>query len=374
MSRRNCPSCGARYGYELERCTFCAAPLVETESTSGTAMAVTEVSVPSVGHEDTPYWCALLQTDDGGSAIVKLGHPVEVGQRVTMGITDDAERITVGVLGTGIMGKGLVELLLGSGNDVVWIARSQSSLDTARIKLSERLARVMDSDELDERLGHLDAGTDMAALGRCDLVIEAIVEELEPKKEWLRAAESSMRPDAVLATNTSGLPLDELAEVLEHPGRFGCLHFFNPATRMRLVEVSVPEQTDAQTLETLTAFSRALGKVPVTVRSRPAFVVNRVLMPLINEAVRSLEEEAATAEQIDEAVRLGLNHPMGPLELADLIGLDVIVDIMDNLVERTADSTYAPRPMLRELVAQGHLGRKTHRGFYDHSAPPGAVT
>ncbi len=369
MSHWVCHSCGARYGYALERCTHCDVALTELESSSGTVIAVTEVSVPSVGHEDAPYYCALLEDEDGSSLIVKLSRPVIVGQHVTVGVPDEAERIVVGVLGTGIMGKGLVELLMGSGYDVVWVGRSQPSIDAARKKLLERLGRVMDEGELGERLDRLDAGIRMDGLHECDLVIEAIVEELEPKKEWLRVAEQAMRAEAILATNTSGLPLDELAAVLEHPERFGCLHFFNPATRMKLVEVSSPDTTSAQTRERLEAFARALGKVPVTVKSRPAFVVNRVLMPLINEAVRSLEEEAASAEQIDEAIRLGLNHPMGPLELADLIGLDVVVDIMDNLVERTGDGIYAPRPMLRTLVGQGHLGRKTSRGFYDHSAP-----
>lgn len=369
MSHKTCPACGARYAYELERCTFCDVALAEAESSAGTVLAVTEVSVPSVGHEDTPYWCALLETDDGGNLIAKLDRPVTVGQRVSIGSTEEADRLVVGVLGTGIMGKGLAELLLSAGHDVVWVARSTSSADAARDKLTERLARVMDEDELEDRMRHLDAGTDMRAIARCGLVIEAIVEELEPKKEWLRSAEKAMRVDAILATNTSGLPLDELAHALEHPERFGCLHFFNPATRMRLVEVSVPDTTSSETRMWLETFSRSLGKVPVVVKSRPAFVVNRVLMPLINEAVRSLEEEAAPAHDIDEAIRLGLNHPMGPLELADLIGLDVVVDIMDNLVERTGDTSYAPRPMLREMVDRGLLGRKNKRGFYEYGTP-----
>lgn len=369
MSHKSCPSCGARYSYELMNCTFCDVPLVDAESAAGTVLAVTEVSVPSLGHEDTPYWCALLETRDGGNLIAKFDRPVVVGQQASIGISDEADRLIVGILGTGIMGKGLVELLLSTGHDVVWIARSAPSLERARGKLAERLMRVMDEDELLERDRHLETGTEMGALSRCDLVIEAIVEELESKKEWLRSAEMAMRPDAVLATNTSGLPLDELAGVLEHPERFGCLHFFNPATRMRLVEVSVPATTSAETLKWLETFSRSLGKVPVVVKSRPAFVVNRVLMPLINEAVRSLEEDAAPAHDIDEAIRLGLNHPMGPLELADLIGLDVVVDIMDNLVERTGDANYAPRPMLRTMVEDGNLGRKAKRGFYDYGTP-----
>jgi 3-hydroxybutyryl-CoA dehydrogenase len=197
-------------------------------------------------------------------------------------------------------------------------------------------------------------------------VIEAVVEETESKKAALAAAEKHMRDDAVLATNTSGLSIEDLATALARPKNFGVLHFFNPATRMRLVETAIGTQTSPATAEFLDAFSRALGKIPVRVAAKPAFAVNRALMPLLNEAVRELEEGVAPAESIDEAVRLGLNHPMGPLALADLIGLDVVVDIMDNLAERTGDDTYAPRPKLRELVSAGKLGRKSGEGFYEY--------
>ncbi len=186
------------------------------------------------------------------------------------------------------------------------------------------------------------------------------------KVETLKRIEPHMRPDALLVTNTSGLSLDALSSALERPQRFGALHFFNPVNRMRLVETSAASETSDQTAEELDRLSVALGKTPVRVKARPAFVVNRVLMPLINEAVRSLEEEAADAEHIDEAIRLGLNHPMGPLALADLVGLDVVVEIMENLVGQTGDAVYAPRESLTRLVAEGRLGRKTGSGFYSY--------
>lgn len=369
MSAMRCPTCGVRYDWDIERCTLCGGTLDEVSQQGMDVIAVTEVVVPSIGHEDTPYWCALVRDPDGDHSIVKSGRPLRVGQTLAPEGLVEAERLSIGILGTGIMGKGLVELLLVAGHDVVWVGRSAESADTASRKVIERLQRVMDEDELSDSLDRLQWGTSMEGLATCDLVIEAIIEEVGPKKEWLRSAERHMRPDAIIATNTSGLPLGELATALDRPERFGCLHFFNPATRMRLVEVAVPDSTDEATLAWLQGFSQSLGKVPVTVKARPAFVVNRVLMPLINEAVRSLEEGAASAHDIDEAIRLGLNHPMGPLELADLIGLDVVVDIMDNLVDRTDDEGYAPRPLLRRMVAEGHLGRKSGQGFFDHRAP-----
>ena len=158
--------------------------------------------------------------------------------------------------------------------------------------------------------------------------------------------------------------------MLRRPERFGALHFFNPPNRMRLVETAVAPQTSAETSARLDEVALSLGKTPVRVAATPAFAVNRVLMPLLNEAVRELEEGVAPAESIDDAVRLGLNHPMGPLALADLIGLDVVLEIMGNLAERTGDETYEPRPMLRRLVAEGKLGRKTGEGFYVYETRP----
>jgi 3-hydroxybutyryl-CoA dehydrogenase len=366
MSHWRCPSCAREYAYELERCTWCGVALGEIEPHSARVLAVTEVSVPSTGHEDVPYWCALAEADDGSQVIVKLDHALSLGAAVALGGEDAADLAVVGVLGTGTMGRSLVELLLGRGHRVVWCGRSEERLASARDKLIERLGRVMDEEQIADAEARLATSADYAALADCDVVIEAVVEELQSKRAALAAAEANMREDAVLTTNTSGLSIDELAAALTRPDRFGVLHFFNPATRMRLVETAIGRATSAETAQFLDAFALSLGKTPVRVASTPAFAVNRALMPLLNEAVRELEEGVAPAEAIDEAVRLGLNHPMGPLALADLIGLDVIVDIMENLAARTGDETYAPRPLLKALVASGKLGRKSGQGFYEY--------
>jgi 3-hydroxybutyryl-CoA dehydrogenase len=297
-----------------------------------------------------------------------------VGDEIAIAADERPVLAVIGILGTGVMGMSLTELLLIRGHRVVWVGRSEASFQRACTRVFDRLSRVMGDDEIAAASAALQTTVSYEALGSCDFVIEAVVEELAPKAAVLVAAESAMRDDAILATNTSGLSLDDLSAHLSRPEQFGGLHFFNPATRMRLVETTVCRRTSPATSEALDALAISLGKIPIRVAATPAFVVNRVLMPLLNEAAKAYEEGVAPADHIDEAVRLGLNHPMGPLALADLIGLDVVVNIMDNLVERTGDATYAARPILRELVSAGHLGRKTGRGFYDYApSPSGAL-
>ncbi len=366
MKHWACVQCGRDYSYELEQCTWCRVSLALTQPDRARITAITEVSAGSVGHEDVPYWCALVSADDGSRSIVKLDHAASVGDVLSFGAEEAAELAVVGILGTGTMGRGLAELLLARGHRVVWCGRSAERLARARERLLERLGRVMDEEQIEEAGSRLEVSVGYSPLHGCDIVIEAVVEEMGAKRAALAAAEAHMRAGAILATNTSGLSIDDLAKSLERPGDFGVLHFFNPPTRMRLVETAVGEKTSQETSEYLDVFARSLGKTPVRVAAKPAFAVNRALMPLLNEAVRELEEGVAPAESIDEAIRLGLNHPMGPLALIDLIGADVVVKIMDNIVERTGDETYAPRPLLRALVAEGRLGRKTGTGFYEY--------
>lgn len=366
----SCPSCGTRYSYPLSECTFCHVALKEERTTSGVVVAVTEISVPSIGHEDVPYWCALVERPGGGCAVVKRDMPVAVGDVLEFGDTTTAARYTVGVLGSGVMARGLVELLLSRDQQVVWVGRSAIRLTAAREKVAGRLARVMDEEQLTRAMNRLAVGEDAHDLASCDLVIEAIIEDADAKIEQLKAVEPLLRESCVIASNTSSLPLDVLSAALDRPERFGGMHFFNPPSRMRLVEViRAPETTD-ETDEFLFDFSIALGKTPIRVANGPGFVVNRVLMPLLNEAVRELEDGAASAADIDEAIRLGLNHPMGPLALADLIGLDVVARIMDDMHSRLQDEAYAPRPLLRQLVREGKLGRKSGEGFFSYTPPP----
>lgn len=362
-----CAQCGRDYAYAVAACSWCGDPLDQLEPPFGTVEAVTLVSVSSVGHEEVPYWCALVRAEDGSATILKSDVALANGDAVSLLGPVAADLAAVGIIGTGIMGRGLAELLLQRGHSVVWCGRTSDGLKRASTKLMERLGRVMDDEQLAAAQSLLSAATDFAALAVCDIVIEAVAEEMDTKMSVLAQAETAMRADAILASNTSGLSIEDLSTVLQRPQSFGALHFFNPATRMRLVEIAVCSRTSSETEVFLDSFARSLGKVPVHVAATPAFAVNRALMPLLNEAVRELEEGVASAEAIDEAIRLGLNHPMGPLALADLIGLDVVVDIMDNLARRTNDTAYAPRPLLRAMVADGKLGRKSGIGFYPYA-------
>lgn len=362
----SCSSCGRHYAYKVDRCTWCGIPLGIHDPEFGTARAVTQVMVPSRGHEEVPYWCVLTEDEAGVLSILKFDTRIETGDSIPLRDPQAAGLAIVGIVGTGVMGRGLVELLLSRGHHVVWCGRSTASLAQATEYVFERLARVMDDNQLSHAHELLAADTLYNRLIDCEVIIEAVAEEMPVKRAVLTEIEKFIRSDAILATNTSGLSIHELAQTLAMPGRFGALHFFNPPTRMRLVEVAASSQTTDETRQFLDAFARSLGKVPIEVAATPAFAVNRALMPLLNEAVRELEEHVAPAEAIDEAIRLGLNHPMGPLALADLIGLDVVVDIMQNLAERTGDQSYAARPLLLQLVSEGHLGRKTGRGFYEY--------
>lgn len=370
MSHWACPSCGRDYSYELAECTWCHVGLERLDPVSGVVTVVTRVDVASIEHEDVPYWVALLTTDDGSLALRKSDTPVCLGEVVPTGRVASAELARFGIVGTGVMGQGLVELLLSRGHTVSWVGRDLGRLQDGRRRVAGRLSRIMEEQQVHEATSRLVVSIGLDVLSECDVVIEAVVEELAPKAAVLAAVERAMRDDAVLTTNTSGLPLDELASALARPERFGALHFFNPPNRMRLVETAVSPWTSVQTSMALDEIASSLGKTPIRVAATPAFAVNRVLMPLLNEAVRELEEGVASAQSIDDAIRLGLNHPMGPLALADLIGLDVVIDIMDNLAARTNDVTYAPRAMLRAMVAEGNLGRKTGEGFYTYEYRP----
>ena len=273
----------------------------------------------------------------------------------------------VAVIGAGTMGSGIAQAFAQTeGYEVIITDISLEIAQKGQQKIAKGLQSRVDRGKLEQAAAdqvnaRITAGV-LSDLGDCDLIVEAVLEEMSIKKETFRALDAIVKPDCIFASNTSSLSITEIAQGLHHP--MVGMHFFNPAPVMKLVEVIPGLSTPPEVVEVVKAIATALGKTPVEVKESAGFVVNRILIPMINEAVGILAENAASAEGIDTAMKLGANHPMGPLELGDLIGLDVCLAIMEVLYSETGDSKYRPHPLLRKMVRGGKLGRKTGEGYY----------
>jgi len=275
----------------------------------------------------------------------------------------------VGVIGAGTMGNGIAQACAVAGLDVAMIdvadAAVQRGLATIEASL-EWLVRKekLSADAKAKAVARITATTDYAALKSADLIIEAASENLDLKLKILRQVEALARPGVLLASNTSSISITTLAAATSRPAQFLGVHFFNPVPLMALVELIRGLQTADETIAAAKTFVERLGKSPIVVKNSPGFVVNRILCPMINEAIFALQEGLASAEDIDNGMRLGCNHPIGPLALADLVGLDVLLAVMNVFYTDFNDPKYRPAPLLKEMVAAGYLGRKTKRGFY----------
>jgi 3-hydroxybutyryl-CoA dehydrogenase len=278
---------------------------------------------------------------------------------------------SVGVVGAGQMGSGIAHVCALGGYDVllhdVSADRISAGLSQIEKNLSRQVVRgLIDQATMDEAMGRIKPAEELQAVGAVDLAIEAATEDEEVKKTIFKALTPHLGPKTLLASNTSSISITRLASASDRPERFIGLHFMNPVPLMNLVEIIRGIATDAETYETAVAFAQSLGKTTANAEDFPAFIVNRILVPMINEAIYTLYEGVGTVEAIDTAMKLGANHPMGPLELGDFIGLDTVLSIMNVLYEGLADSKYRPCPLLVKYVEAGWLGRKAGRGFYDY--------
>lgn len=286
---------------------------------------------------------------------------------------------TVGVVGAGQMGNGIAHVCALAGYDVLLHDADPGRISAGLALIDKNMTRQVSRNLIDQNakeagLKRISAAPKLAGFEACDLVIESIVEQDEPKRKVFADLKSVLKPAAILASNTSSISITRLAATTDRPDRFIGIHFMNPAPVMKLVELIRGLATSQETYGASVAFVESLGKTIANAEDFPAFIVNRVLVPMINEAIYTLYEGVGSVEAIDKAMKLGANHPMGPLELADFIGLDTCLSIMQVLYEGLADSKYRPCPLLVKYVEAGWLGRKTDRGFYDYRTDPPTPT
>jgi 3-hydroxybutyryl-CoA dehydrogenase len=282
-------------------------------------------------------------------------------------------RHTIGIVGTGTMGQGIAQVAAQAGHEVVFQNRRQESVDRGMKAIKKQLERMvakqkLTESEMTETVDRIRGVVPLEEIKGCERVIECAPEDHDLKRELLQKIDAIVSDEAIIATNTSSLSITKLASYLKRPAHFVGLHFFNPVPMMKLVEVVRGMRTSDSTVAAVRGLAENFGKVPIDVKDSPGFVVNRVLFPMINEAAFALQQSVATPEAIDECMKLGCNHPLGPLALADLVGLDVVFAILDSLYREYGEPRYAPCLEIKKRVEAGWLGRKSGRGFYTYDA------
>ena len=360
-----CQDCGREWDYPVLVCVFCGGVVSKVDISRYVVDEVVTVNVPSDDHPLIPYYVLMLKDSDGSYHFQKTFQRHNIGDIVNV-CRSLQKTYTIGIVGTGITGKGIAEVALLSGSRIVWKSRSRSALINAIEVLFKKLSKRMSPDEAEALLENITTTTEWEPLSASDFVIESITEDLYVKRDTFRILDQICPLHVVLATNTSSLQISRISEGLLHPERVAGLHFFNPIARMQLVEIVRGKKTTDETIDKCRALVASLNKVDVVVADTPGFIVNRLLFVMINTACRMLDEGVAEVEDIDRAMKLGANYPMGPFELADLIGLDLCLEIIRNLHESSQGREYEASLALKKLVSAGCLGRKTGRGFYQY--------
>jgi 3-hydroxybutyryl-CoA dehydrogenase len=359
-----CDKCGQVWYYQVKKCIYCKNSLRELKEINYTVKGMTEVFVPSKNHAQVPYFDLLLEDENGNLHVKKSFKRYEIGDTITKDMRDTEPKCTIGIVGMGVMGTGLAQILVSAGFKLVLKSQSDKSSSQALHKIEREILKTTSVEEKDALMKNIRTTTRLEDLSVADIVIESVVEDMEVKKKLFKDLGELLPKETIIASNTSSLSIDEMAEATMRPDRFVGLHFFNPVTRMALVEVIKGRKTSEATIKKAGQLVRDINRNPVYTKNSPGFIVNRILMTYLNEAMWELYEGLASAEDIDTASKQGLNHPMGPLELADLIGLDIVLNILKTLNERTKNDKYAPCPIIIEKVRSGKLGRKTGEGFY----------
>lgn len=360
-----CNECEKWWNHPIKKCIFCGGDVHEVVETKFKVIGFTQIQVPSTENPKVPYFNYLLEDKNGNKIIIKSFKEHEIGESLDLEEDKNIFNVyKVGVIGTGQMGYGIAEYILKKGHGVV--VKTRSPEDQVILKFKTRLSKDHTEEQMNEVLKKLTVTSNYANLNDCEIVIEAVPEDLDTKKVVFEELSRTCGKGTIFATNTSSISIDEIAKSTDRPRKVIGMHFFNPVSRMDLIEVVVGAGTSHDTQKWVMNFSNELHKIPIVVKNSPGFIVNRLLLPQINEAVLLIEEGVAEKEDIDEAMKLGLNHPMGPLKLADFIGLDICLSILETIHMNLHDERYKPAKTLVDLVKSGKLGFKSGEGFYKY--------